>query len=453
MQQFKLTVEYLDNIKLLLSEQKTDLLLAELDELYPADIAEIIDELDTEEAKDLISILSTEEGANVLRELDEDTRIQFLESFTPKEIADNFIDNLDTDDAADILAELPEDKKNDIIYLLKDKEQASDIQELMAYDEDSAGGLMAKELIKVKFHWNVLTCIREMRKQAEEVSNIYSVYVVDDEGVLRGILSLKKLLLVPTSTKVEEIYNPDVISVRAKMEGEEVGSIMKKYDLVVLPVVNDEGVLIGRITIDDVMDVMREESDKDYQLMSGISENIDSSDSLPLVLRARLPWLLIALFGGIVGSQIISAYEPQIMIHPEMAFFMPLIAAMGGNVGVQSSALIVQGLANNTLQMSGMALKLGKELLVGLLNGLACSAVLLIYNLTFNDSLALSITVSIALVCVIIFAAIFGTFVPLLLDKYKIDPALATGPFITTANDIIGLFIYFMIGRIMYGIF
>jgi len=453
MQQFKLTKEYLENIKLLLASQKTDLLIAALDELYPADIAEVIDELDTDEAKGLISILSTEEGAEVLRELDEDTRIQFLQSFSPKEIADNFIDNLDTDDAADILAELPEDKKNDIIHLLKDKEQASDIKELMAYDEDTAGGLMAKELIKVNINWNVLTCIREMKKQAEEVSHVYSVYVVDDEGKLKGILSLKKLLLVTTSTKVEEIYNDDVISVRAKMAAEEVGGIMKKYDLVVLPVLNDDGKLIGRITIDDVVDVIREEADKDYQLMSGISENIDSSDSLPLILRARLPWLLIALFGGIIGSQIISIYEPQIMVHPEMAFFMPLIAAMGGNVGVQSSALIVQGLANNTLQMSGIVWKLGKELLVGLLNGLACSGVLLGYNLIFNDSLALSFTVSIALLSVIIFAAIFGTFVPLVLEKYKIDPALATGPFITTSNDIIGLFIYFMIGRLMYGIF
>lgn len=450
--QFQLTKEYLNTLRQAIKANNEAFIKVQLNELYPADIAEILDELELEEAQYLYRHLEPEEAANVLMELEEDVRERFLASLSSEQIAKDFIDNLDSDDAADLISELPDKVKEEVLFHIEDADQASDIVDLLTYPDNCAGGLMAKELIKANANWTVFKCVKEVRRQAEEIDNVYTVYVVDDQDVLVGILPLKKLLLVPTKTLVSEIYNPDVISVKATTPSDEVAGIMEKYDLVVLPVVNESGALIGRITIDDVVDVIKEEADKDYQLMSGISENIESTDNVWIISRARLPWLLIALLGGIAGSQLIGMYEGQIRIHPEMAFFMPLIAAMGGNVGVQSSALVVQGLANNTMGDVAIFPKLLKELMLGLLNGLACSILLLTYNVLFDHNIALSLTVSIALLTVIIFAAIFGTFVPLILNKYKIDPALATGPFITTTNDIIGLFIYFMIGRMMYGV-
>ncbi len=442
-----------EDIRAAIQEGQNDFLKEIIEELYPADIAEIMDELSLEEAKHIFSLLPAEDAATVLMELEEDVRERFLDSFSTESIARSFIDNLDSDDAADLINELPTSMREEILSHVEDRQQAQDIADLMGYPTNSAGGLMDKEFIKVNANWHVVTCIREMRKQAAEVEHIYSVYVVDDDDVLKGILSLKQLLIASPRTKIMELYDPDIISVKALNTGEEVASIMNKYDLVVLPVVDEIGRLIGRITIDDVVDFIKEEAEKDYQLMSGISQNIESKDKVWELMQGRLFWLIVALFGGIIGSRVIANYEEQISIHPEMAFFMPLIAAMGGNVGVQSSALIVKGLANNTLKAGGIIPKLAKELSVGLFNGLVCSSLLMGYSLIFSPSFALSITVSVALMSVILFAAMFGTFVPLALNKLKIDPALATGPFITTSNDIVGLFIYFMIGRLMYGIF
>ncbi|HHN48802.1 MAG TPA: magnesium transporter, partial [Bacteroidales bacterium] len=424
-----------------------------LDDLYPADIAEILEELDLDEAKYVFALLDGEEAANVLMELEEDVREDFLENISSKDIAQRYIDNLDSDDAADLISELPLSVRTEVLSHIEDEQQAANIADLLNYPEDTAGGLMAKEMVKVNINWTLATCMRSIRKQAEEIEHFYVIYVVNDRNILQGVVSLKDIMLAPAKTKLQDIVDDDIYMVNASMDAEEVGSIMKKYDLVVVPVVDDLGRLLGRITFDDIVDVIKEEADKDYQLMSGISESIETTDNLWILSRARLPWLIVALFGGIIGSRVISIYEPQIQIYPEMAFFMPLIAAMGGNVGVQSSALVVQGLANNSLSRSGILPKLFKEFSVGLLNGLICSSILLAYNVVFDHSIALSITVSVALMSVIAFAAIFGTFVPLALDRFKIDPALATGPFITTSNDIVGLFLYFMIGRMMYGIF
>ena len=429
-----------------------DYLLQILDDLHAADIAEVMDELSLEEAKYLYTLIEKEEAAAVLMELEEDIRERFLASFSTQEIAHEFIDNLDSDDAADLINELPDKVRGEILAHVEDRQQAQDIADLLVYPANSAGGLMGKELVKVNISWYVVTCIREMRRQAEEVEHVYTVYVVDDNNVLKGLLSLEKLLIASPRGKIADLYTPDIISVKATQKGEEVAQIMNKYDLVALPVVDELGRLIGRITIDDVVDFMKEEAERDYQLMSGISQDIESSDKIWEITQGRLFWLIVALFGGIIGSRVIANYEDQISINPEMAFFMPLIAAMGGNVGVQSSALIVKGLANHSLSGSIIS-KLIKEISVGLINGLVCSVILLVYSFLFAPSLALSLTVSVALMTVILFASIFGTFVPLALNKLKIDPALATGPFITTSNDIIGLFIYFMIGRMMYGMF
>ncbi len=442
----------LDDIREAIEQQSREYLIRLLADLHAADVAEIMDELSLEEAKYLYTLIDKEEAASVLMELEDDVREKFIASFSTQEIAHDFIDNLDTDDAADLINELPDDIRSEILAHVEDRQQAQDIADLLVYPANTAGGLMGKELVKVNIAWYVVTCIREMRRQAEEVENVYSVYVVDDDNVLKGLLPLEKLLIASPRGKIADLYSPDIISVKATQKGEEVAQIMNKYDLVALPVIDELGRLIGRITIDDVVDFIKEEAERDYQLMSGISQDIESSDKIWEITQGRLFWLIVALFGGILGSRIIANYEDQISINPEMAFFMPLIAAMGGNVGVQSSALIVKGLANHSLS-GGIISKLLKEVTVGMINGLVCSGILLIYSLFFTPTLALSLTVSVALMTVILFASVFGTFVPLALNKMKIDPALATGPFITTSNDIIGLFIYFMIGRFMYGFF
>jgi magnesium transporter len=310
---------------------------------------------------------------------------------------------------------------------------------------------MGKEMVSVYEHLSVTESILELRKQAEDIENVYTVYVTDEKDRLKGRLALKKMLVAPTSAKIKDVYVSDIHWVKAGDTTEEVASIMEKYDLVALPVVDNLHRLIGRITIDDVVDVIKEEADRDYQMASGISEDVESTDSVWVLTRARLPWLILGLIGGIFGARVIGLYEADIQLYPEMAFFIPLVAAMGGNVGVQSSAIIVQGLANNTMGMSGILPRLLKEFSVALLNATACAIIVLGYNIIFGDSLNLAYTVSLALLAVIVIAALFGTLIPLTLDKYKIDPALATGPFITTVNDILGLFIYFMIGRLMYG--
>ncbi|MBS4061750.1 MAG: magnesium transporter [Bacteroidetes bacterium] len=442
----------INDIRDAIENENKELLLEILNEYYPADIAEILDELSLDESKFIYGLLGKEEGAAVLMELEDDIRERLITSFSTREIAHDLIDNLDSDDAADLISELPGNLRVDVLSQITDRQQAQDIADLLIYPADTAGGLMAKELVKVNISWHVVTCIREMRSQAAEVEHVYSVYVIDNHNVLLGLLSLKSLLIASPRDKIIDLYTPDVISVKAYQKGEEVAQIMNKYDLVVLPVVDEIGRLIGRITIDDVVDFIKDEADKDYQLMSGISHDIETSDKIWELTQGRLFWLIVALFGGIIGSRVISNYEEQISINPEMAFFMPLIAAMAGNVGVQSSALIVQALANNSLS-GGVFPRLLKELTVGLINGLVCSGLLLAYSLIYTPSFALSMTVSVSLLSVILFASVFGTFIPLMLNKFKIDPALATGPFITTSNDIIGLFIYFMIGRMMYGMF
>jgi len=418
-----------------------------IDDLHVADIAEILEELSTTDAQFLYQFIAEEKSAEILVELDDDLREDLLADLTAKEIAEEVIDNLETDDAADVIGELSEEKQEEVLSLIEDKDHASDISDLLTYPEDTAGGLMAKELIKVNENWNTLQCLREMRKQAEHVKQVHTIYVVDNDDVLLGSMSLSGLLLTETNTPIKEIIKTEIISVKATEDDNDVANIMNKYDLIVLPVVDNMNRLIGRITIDDIMDVVKEEAEKDYQMASGISEDVESSDSVWAHTRARLPWLLIGMVGGLLGAKVIGIFD--IRENFELAFFIPLIAAMGGNVGVQSAAIVVQGLANDSLKLDSIFSKLIKELGVGFLNGIICSIIILGAAFSLGYGLALSLTVSISLLAVIVFAALFGTFVPLPLEKYEIDPALATGPFITTVNDVLGLFIYFWIGQMI----
>lgn len=443
---FELTKEFINDIKERLEQKDFKVLKSELSQLHHVDIAALIEELSEEQGKTLFELFEDQDSAEILIELNDENREVVLEDLTSQEIAEELIENLDSDDAADIISDLSTAKKVEVLSHIEDIEHASDIVDLLSYPENTAGGLMAKELIQVNDKWSVLRCVKEMRKQAEDVDKVYTIYVVNDHNILLGTLSLKKLLLTSEKTYIKNVYNEKVISVKADFDDEEVANIMDKYDLVVLPVVDDLNRLIGRITIDDIVDVIKEEAMEDYNKASGISEQVDSSDDIITLTRARLPWLLIGLMGGIMGAQVMGIFDIQNNI--ELAFFTPLIAAMGGNVGVQSAAIIVQGLASNSLGMDTMGERLLKELGVAMLNGIICSVLIMLITFLLGYPSSIYFTVSISLMAVIIFAALFGTFVPLALNKYKIDPALATGPFITTVNDVLGLFIYFMIGKL-----
>lgn len=443
--------QFVTDIKELMERRDEAAIKHTFAELYPADIAELFYEINLEEAIYLMTVIDRDKAVDVLAELEVDKREKILTEYDSQQIATLFIDHMNSDDAVDIINEMPIQRAEEVISYMTDKDFAKSVVSLLHYDDSTAGGLMAKELVKVNMNWTVNECTDEIRQQAEHVDQVYSVYVVDDYDRLLGRVSLKSIILSSKKTPVSEVYDSDIHMVFTHTSGEEIASMMKKYDLIVLPVVDALGRLVGRITIDDVVDFMKDEADKDYQLMSGISENVESSDRVWILSRARLPWLMIGLLGGIASSRVVGVYEPEMAAFPQMAFFIPLVAAMGGNAGVQSSAIIVQGLANNTLGNRSILPKIAKEFFVALINGLICAAIIFGYNYIIGNHLDLSLTVSLSLLSVIIFATILGSVIPLLLDRAKIDPALATGPFITTTNDLLGIALYFLLGSLFLG--
>jgi len=450
MQPFKLTEEFLAKVRLLIEAINEDELLTLFEELHYADIAEIINELETPEAIYLIRLLDSERTGDVLTELDEDLREDILAQLSAAEIATE-LSEIDTDDAVDIITELSEDLAKEVISEIEDREHAAEILELMRYGEDTAGGLMAKELIKVNENWNITTCVREMRAQAEYVTRVHSIYVVDDNDLLKGRLSLKDLLTSPNDAHIKDVYIPKVDYVGVHEKSEEIAKVMAKYDLEAIPVVDEMNRLVGRITIDDIVDVIREEADKDYQQMAGITQDVEADDSILDLTRARLPWLVVGLIGGLGAAMIMGGFEDIINEHAILFFFTPLIAAMAGNVGVQSSAIIVQGIANDDIKGS-IASRLSKEMLLALFNGIILAILLFASTWFWKGHLLSALAISLSLIVVIVMAGLIGTFIPLFLNKRGIDPAVATGPFITTSNDIFGILIYFWMAKIILGI-
>ena len=444
-----LTKEFIQQIELFIENKEDRSILASLEGEHHADIAELLDELTLEESTYIIKLLDSDITSDILMEVDEDIRESILKNLSAKEIAEE-IEELDTDDAADIIAELPEDRQEKVISEIEDEEHKADIQELLNYDEDSAGGLMAKELIKVNENWNIPQCLKEMRNQANEVTRVHSIYVIDNDNVLKGRLSLKDLLVASTNAHISDIYIPKVTSVNVHDEAEDVARIMQKYDLEAIPVVDDQNHLEGRITIDDIVDVIKEEAEKDYQLAAGIVQDVEADDSILQLTRARLPWLFLGLIGGIGAAGIMGSFDNLLKSHTILFYFTPLIAAMAGNVGVQSSAIIVQGLANDDVKGS-INNRLFKEMLLAALNGFLLAIFLLIFVWIWKNEFLTALAISLSLVIVIIVAGIIGTFIPLFLDKRGIDPAIATGPFITTSNDIFGILIYFWVAKMILG--
>ena len=448
---FQIDSAFTVEIKNLIAKEDTTRLKRKLKPAHYADLSEIIETLSIDEATYLIKLLGSDKTADALAEVDPDIREGILDQLSAKEIAKEVLE-LDTDDAADIILELPEERQEKVMSQIDDEEHVSDIRELLNYDENTAGGLMAKELVKVNEDLSVLKCLNEMRSQAENVTRVHSIYVVDEKNRLKGRLSLKDLITANSRAKVKDIYIPKVDFVTADQDSEEVAKIMSKYDLEAIPVVNSNKELLGRITIDDIVDVIKEEADKDYQLAAGISADVEADDRIFDLVKARLPWLFLGLLGGLGSVFILQDFE-TIMERPALRnlfFYTPLIAAMAGNVGVQSSAIIVQGIANDTVKGS-LFNRLVKEVGLSLINGLSLALVLLIFGQFIDQSFLVSATIAGSMMLVIVVAALVGTFVPIILNKQGIDPAIATGPFITTANDIFGIFLFFYIAQFILG--
>ena len=444
---FVLTDELISKILDFIKSSDDNSILETFSNYHHADIAEIIEELDSEEATYIIKLLDSEKTSDVLMELDDDYREKILKNLSIKEIAEE-VEELDSDDATDIISELPEEKQKKVISKIIDAEHKADIKELLKYDEDSAGGLMAKELIKVNENWTVTRCVKEMRSQASEVTRVHSVYVIDNDDILLGRLSLKDLLVANPKTKIRSIYKKNVDHVYDTDSAESVASTMQKYDLGAIPVVNKKKKLLGRITIDDIVDLIKEEAEEDYQLAAGILQDVDVDDTIFELTKARLPWLIVGLIGGIGAAFVMVGFD-EILIQNEILFyFTPLIAAMAGNVGVQSSAIIVQGLANDDIRGS-INNRLFKETLLSILNGVILAILLFLFIYFWKGDTNIALALSVALVAVVIVAGIIGTFIPLFLNKRGIDPAIATGPFITTSNDIFGILIYFMVAKLI----
>ena len=414
--------------------------------MHPADIAELCEELDVDEARYIYQLLDNEKAADVLSEMDDDERKKLLEELDPEIIAKRFVDNMDTDDAVDLIRDLDEDKQEEVLSHINDIEQAGDIVDLLKYDEDTAGGIMGTEMVVVNENWSMPECLKEMRLQAENMDDIYYVYVIDDDERLLGTFPLKMMISSPSISKVKHVMQRDPVSVRVDTPLDEVVQAIEKYDLVAIPVVDSIGRLVGQITVDDVMDQVREHSERDYQLASGISQDIETDDSVVQQTRARMPWLLIGILGGIGNSMILGNFDSTFAAHPEMALFIPLVGGTGGNVGTQSSAIVVQGLANSSLESKDMLKHVGKEAVVAAINATIISMLVYIYNfIVYGGTAPITYSVSLSLFAVVMFASIFGTIVPMTFDKLKIDPAIATGPFITIISDIMGMLIYMVI--------
>lgn len=445
-----MTNEFVHNIKELIEDKASVLLQEKLSKMHPADIAELCDELSEEEARFLYRQLDNEKAADALTEMDEDLRNDLLEDLPSEVVAKRFVNYMDTDDAVEIIRDMDEDKQEEILSHIKDIEQAGDIVDLLQYDEDTAGGLMSTEMVVVNENWSMPECLKEMRRQAEDLDEIYYIYVVDDDERLCGIFPLKKMVTSPSVVKVKHVMNRDVVSVDVDTPTDEVAMLIEKYNLVAIPVVDKINRLLGQITVDDIMDEIREQNEHEYQLTAGIAKDIETNDTVFMQTTARLPWLLIGMLGGIGSSMLLNNFTTTLGSHPEMALFIPLLAGMGGNVGVQSSAIAVQGLANNSLDSSHMFKHIMKELLVAIINATILSLIVYVYNFFVYDPLDIvTLAVPLSLFVVIMFASAFGTLIPMVLERMNINPAVATGPFIQIVNDLSGMTFYMIIAKLL----
>ncbi|BDD03521.1 magnesium transporter [Aureibacter tunicatorum] len=446
---FEVSIEYVQLLRQAVEEKESEFIRSSMDGVLPADITSVLEELEAEECKYVLQQLDMEVSAEILAELQEDLRKDFLSYFKDEELA-AYLEEMDSDDAVDILNELSLEDREKVIAYIHSEEKISNILDLLRYDDDCAGGLMAKELIKVNYNWNVVQCIEEIRRQAENVEKVYTLYVVDDADKLMGKVSLKKIILASDHVRIKDLYDSEVVSVETYLKEEEVSQIMRKYDLEVVPVVNLRGTLVGRITIDDILDVITETVEEERQMMAGISEDVEEADSVWVLSRARLPWLVIGMGGGMLAAQFMGMFDSDISLVPALATFVPLITATGGNVGLQSSSLVLQSLANPSIFEDKLLKRLWKVLLVALMNGLVLSTCVFVINYFVGQAILLAVVVSVALFSVVLLASLLGTITPIVMDKLDLNPALASGPFITIANDLLGLGVYFSVAHLLF---
>lgn len=460
---FSLTNEFKENLKIAIDNKDIKFIKLSFEGISPADISELLYEFDSIQSKYVLDNIDKETASKIITELDEDTRQSFLTHFDSSEIS-KYLEIIDSDDGADILSELTLEVRSEVILSIKDKEKAKNLKDLLQYDDDVAGGLMAKEYVKCNINWKISQCINLIKKQAEKVSKIYSVYVTDDQGKLLGMVSLKDIIVAGDNSRIKDIYDDYVISVYSNMNEEDVAIIMQKYDLDALPVINKRGKLIGRITIDDVVDVIKEIAEEERQIMSGITSDVEEDDSIWKLSNARLPWLVIGIFGGLFGAFFLGSFENNYFEGSELfislSFFIPLIMATAGNVGIQSSSIVIQSLSNPSAFENSVTNRLFKVLFVSILNGIVLAFIVYFGLLIFDyiNFLNLEIysktaqIVSISLFSIVLVSSILGTITPIILNRLKFNPALASGPFITTTNDLIALAIYFLVAIIITGI-
>ena len=442
---FELTKDYLDHIQSAIEAGNDTVLRAEMEELFPADISGILDELAPESAHYLLSLLDKTVGAEILANLDPVERTNLLKVFTSAELAP-FINQIDSDDAVDVLNQQPIQVREEVIGLLEDREQARFILDLLHYEDGVAGSLMQKELIRINVNLTVNACIEEIRQQAEDVENVYAVYVVDDLGKLLGLVSLKKIVLARKNAKIADIYDDDVVFVETYRPVAEVAEVMQKYDLDAIPVVNVQQRLLGRITIDDVVDVITEQAEEDIQVISGLSGEVEEDDSVWERSKVQLPWLVAGAVGSLMAATVINGFQSELGKIAALAAFIPIIGSTGGNVGIQTSSLILQSLADTSGLSTTLGRRLIRTLMVAVLNGLVVGLIAGTYTFLIGEP-RLFFVVAMSLLAVVLLASFMGTITPLLLNKIGINPAVASGPFITTANDLIGIGVYFMIAQ------
>ena len=442
--------ELINSIRELIEQKASVLLQEKLGKMHPADIAEICNELTEEEAHFLYRQLDNEKAAEALTEMDEDMRNDLLEDLPSEVVAKRFVNYMDTDDAVEIIRDMDEEKQEEVLSNLQDIELAGDIVDLLQYDEDTAGGLMSTEMVVVNGNWSMPECLKEMRQQAEELDDIYYIYVVDDDERLCGLFPLKKMITSPSVSKVKHVMETNIISVDVDTPIDEVTMLIEKYNLVAIPVVDKINRLVGQITVDDIMDEVREQTEHDQQLTAGLTQDVETSDSVFVQSKARLPWLIIGMLGGIGSSLLLNCFTNTLGNHPEMALFIPLLAGMGGNVGTQSSAIAVQGLANNSLNPKHIFKHILKEMVVAIINATILSLMVYVYNFFMYGALDIvTLAVPLSLFVVVLFASGFGTFIPMVLERININPAVATGPFIQIINDLSGMTFYMIISMIL----
>ncbi|MCY4223843.1 MAG: magnesium transporter [Bacteroidetes bacterium] len=448
-------------VELRLEEDNLEAAVKLILDLHPADIARLVTGLGREHAHAMILQLPTIQGANVLAELDELFCADVLSEISTDRIT-KLLNELESDDAVDVLGNLDDTVRQRVLRVLEDREA---VQDLLQYDEETAGGIMAVEVVAVLADWTVDQATEEVRRMAEESQNMYVVFVTNHSKTLQGFVTIRRLLLSPSHALISDIMRTDIRSVTTDVDQEEVVLIMERYNLVSLAVVDDSQHLVGHVTFDDAIDVIREEAEEDYQRLSGITGDADPTDSILRITRGRLPWLSLGMLGAIFAGSVIGVYEENIQRASVLAAFIPVVMAMAGNAGIQSSAIIVQGLASGEVWSANMLRRIGKEITVAVTNGLALATIMVVgvwilfewmagnwtsLMIQAPEPLRLSITAGLSVFLVIIIAAVIGTTVPLVLDRLGIDPALATGPFITTSNDIIGLLVFFVLAAIFY---